>query len=348
MTLPVSATAFSTPLQPDFATLRAPLLDLWQRNLPEASAARCDWLYGSGHARAWLLPGEVTAIGAAGLMLRRLWVNRAWVEGGGAIDLNVDKAQRSVGPALQLVRAVVQSADAEGWPLLYGMPNRAATAVMKRAGYQQLGEFSSWTRVLDVRPQLTRRLRSRVAATVATPLVNAALRMRDLFRAGLPAGLEFETPTTFDTRFDRLSVRAAAHYDVMGERAAEFLKWRFDDCPDVDYRIFALVHRQDRELAGYLVWYSDPDGVSISDLLTAEPSLIGPLLEAFARQMRRSGVPAIRFYSFGPPDFYETLKQCGFLQRQNRHPVLCRAQGGAPVSPQVRWYLTMADSDTDV
>ena len=114
--------------QPDAASLRAPLLDLWRRNLPTAAEHRFDWLYGSGRSRAWLL-GEPDAppMGAAGLMLRRTAVEGVVIDGGAAIDLNVDQTQRSVGPALTLIRSIINAADRDARTLLFGMPNRSAT-----------------------------------------------------------------------------------------------------------------------------------------------------------------------------------------------------------------------------
>lgn len=349
MSLSLAAPIAPTISQPNFTDLREPLLGLWQRNLPDASARRCDWLYGQGRAQAWLLQAAgAPAVGAAGLMLRRMYVGGELVEGGGAIDLNVDQTQRSVGPALSLVRAVVATADQAGRELLYGMPNPAATAVMKRAGYQLLGEFSSWTRVLDVTPQLATRLKVRAAVPVIARAANAALRVRDACRPGLMARLRIETPREFDVRFDRLSARVACQVDVVGQRSADFLNWRFSACPDLQYQIFALVNQSDLGLAGYLVWYRDDDGVSIADLLAEDSETTLRLLNVFAGCQRRAGSLAIRFNCFAPPEFYSTLKQAGFHQRTNRHPVLYRARGTQAVPTGQRWYLTMADSDTDV
>jgi hypothetical protein len=103
----------------------------------------------------------------------------------------------------------------------------------------------------------------------------------------------------------------------------------------------------------YLVWYPDEGAASISDLLAVDASGTLGLLAAFSNLIRRQRLSAIRFDCFAPADFYCLLRQAGFHRRQNRHPVLCRHRkptGAAPIQPEPgqNWFLTMADSDTDV
>ena len=333
---------------PEPGLLREPLLDLWRRNLPTASEQRCDWLYGSRRARAWLLSHEQSVFGAAGLMFRRMYVQGRCVDAGGAIDLNVDQAQRSVGPALALVRAVVSAADADQRSLVYGMPNPSATAVMKRAGYRELGEFTSWTKLIDCKVKLNDNLRSPILAKALAPLANKAMHAWSFdWQLQIPLKLTAQEPTEFDSRFDRLSEQTASRFDVIGERSADYLNWRFTECPDVDYQIFTLIEKGTEELAGYLVWYLDDGAVSISDILAADPATTLLLLVEFSRQVRSQNLSAIRFDCFAPPGFYKLLRHAGFHRRQNRHPVVFRSAETAS-DPGPKWYLTMADSDTDV
>ncbi len=336
----------------DCETLREPLIKLWQRNLPTASAHRFMWLYQSGHARAWLLgePGSELA-GAAGLMLRRMVVNGRVVDGGAAIDLNVDQSQRSVGPALTLARAVVSGSEAAGCELLFGMPNRSATAVMKRAGYRELGEFSSWTKLLDTRTKLQLIFRSKAMAAMVAPAMNRCLRLANReWLTRLPADVGTESLQRFDSRFDRLWERVRNRFDVVGERTESFLNWRFIQCPDLPYEIFALTQQSTGELLGYVVWFADDGAASISDLMAIDNQMTSVLLAEFSRQMRRKRFSAIRFGCFSSPEFYSQLMAAGFHRRKNRHPVICHASTACSdiASSNARWYLTMADSDTDV
>ena len=93
----MSPTACQSGLKSD----RDCILDLWRRNLPDASTERYTWLYDEGPARSWLVrSAEGAAVGAIGLMPRRMRFFGQTTPVGQAIDLNVDKEHRALGPAL--------------------------------------------------------------------------------------------------------------------------------------------------------------------------------------------------------------------------------------------------------
>lgn len=325
--------------QPDVSELREPLLSLWRRNLPNASSSRFTWLYESGRAEAFLL-GEPQAVGSAGCLSRRFAIAGQTVEGGAAIDLNVDESQRSVGPALTLARAVIQAADQNGRACLYGLPIPRASAVLKRSGYRQIGAISNWTKLLRSEFKLRDVLRSEFAAKLAAPMVDAALRLKSSDRRRLPADVTAELPTSFDERFDKLWQRATRRFGVIGERTADYLTWRFSQCPDIKYETFALSKRA--ELLGYVVWYRAGESICIADFLADDEST-ELLLSQFSRVARKRRADAIRMSCFGPPEFYRQLQAAGFSRRQDSTAVLVRTSDTTN-----HWYLTMADHDTDV
>ena len=329
--------------QPTVAELREPLLALWHRNLPGASRDRFEWLYGTGRAEALLLGGR-PVIGSAGLMRRRFSIAGEVIEGGAAIDLNVDEQQRSVGPAMTLARAVMKLADENGSSCLYGFPIPRAAGVLKRCGYQQIGEVSNWTKLLRSEVKLRSVLRSSMAAKLAGPLVDVVLRWKSPVREWrLPQQVVVETPTTFDERFNRLWQAAAQRIGVLGERSADYLRWRFTKCPELKYECFALAGRGCGELLGYIVWYRSDESICIADLLAVDDAATELLLSEFTRQARRLRADAIRLACFATPQFYEQLEAAGFSRRQDSYPVLVRMH-----ETVTDWYLTMADHDTDV
>ncbi|MFM9961591.1 MAG: hypothetical protein ACKV2Q_10230 [Planctomycetaceae bacterium] len=329
--------------QPTVAELREPLLTLWHRNLPGASRDRFEWLYGTGRAEALLL-GDRQAIGAGGLMRRRFSVAGQLIEGGAAIDLNVDEQQRSVGPAMTLARAVMKLADENGCSCLYGFPIPRAAGVLKRCGYRQIGEVSNWTKLLRSEAKLRSVLRSPLAAKLAGPLVDLVLRWKSSENGRrLPRQVVVETPATFDERFNRLWRTAAQQFGVLGERSADYLRWRFTKCPELKYECFALTGRGSGELLGYIVWHRSDESICIADLLAVDDTATELLLAEFIRQARRLRADAIRMSCFAAPRFYAQLEEAGFSRRQDSYPVLVRMPEAAS-----DWYLTMADHDTDV
>lgn len=325
--------------QPDVHEARESVLELWRRNLPNASSSRFGWLYESGRAEVFLL-GEPRVVGSAGCLSRRFAIAGEMVDGGAAIDLNVDENQRSVGPALTLGRAVTSAADQSGLTCLYGLPIPRAAAVLKRCGYRQIGAISNWTKLLRSEFKLRDVLRSGLAAKLAAPFVDVALRWKSSDGRRLPADVAVESPAEFDARFDKLWQRASRRFGVIGERTADFLTWRFSACPDLNYETFALSRRG--ELLGYVVWYQAQESICIADCL-ADNDSTELLLSEFTRLARRRQASAIRMSCFGPPELYQQLQSAGFSRRQDSTAVLVRASAATG-----DWYLTMADHDTDV
>ena len=334
------------------AEARELLLQLWARNLPGTSSERFDWLYSSGRSQAWLLEGtDGSVIGSAGRLRRRLAIEGRVVEAGVPIDLNVDQRKRTLGPALALVREVAASAQREGLALNYAIPLRAAEVVLKLARYQPIGVMSNWTKLLRSEFKLRRLLRSSWAARVAAPLADVSMRLRDArIRSRLPRDVATETPAGFDQRFDRLWLNTLSRFQVIGERTAEFLTWRFLNCPQTQYHIFTLVQSKSRELLGYVIWSAAADSVSIADLLASDSSTTTRLLWEFIELIRGTGAAAIRLSCFASDEFYRALRAAGLSQRQDGLTVLVKTldtMGNKSTATDngQNWYLTMADHD---
>src|SRR5512138_2972324 len=85
---------------------RDAIFSVWSRNRPQFSTQRYEWIYGGSAAHrvaVWLLRGhDDPAVGASALLSRRMRGPAGTIEVGQAIDLVVDPAHRSVGPAILL------------------------------------------------------------------------------------------------------------------------------------------------------------------------------------------------------------------------------------------------------
>lgn len=327
---------------------RQAILELWQRNLPESDFARYAWLYDHGPAAGLVLRSEAEEpVGSTGLM-RRTW--RAFgrdVAAGQAVDLNVDRRHRTIGPALALQRAVIDAAGERGFEFIYGFPNPQSEAVLRRAGYREIGRLGRW-----VKPLSTRRLNDRLpnwlcaGADALLPLVSAETYRR------LPAGLRAERVRQFDQRFDRLFEAAADRLPILGHRTAEYLDWRFARSPHARHHVLGLFNRDERLLA-YVVWRQQRGTARVGDLLAAEPENLELLLAELLRRLRRRRTAAVAINYLGHPAVCRTLKRLGFWPRPLDWKAMIRLDPDAPLAVDERlqdpahWYLTRADLDTD-
>lgn len=336
---------------------RDELLSLWSRNLPSATAARFDWMYAEGDARTWFASDdESVPIGAAGLMKRTFKVGDRLLPAGQAIDMNVDREHRSVGAALRLQRSVTETVLQDHLSLIYGTPNKQAQAVMRRVGYVALGNLQCWTKPLRSRSLLGRYLKWPMATRLAAPLVDIALKYRSpdaYYRRS--ATVVTEITTEFDDRFDRLWERAARQFPIMGERSAAYLNWRFRDCPELDYRTLCLLDRNSGELMGYVVYCVCDSSLGIADLLFNDERACGVLLSEFVRVARQQRCCAIHMAFFGSSRLTNCLSRAGFFERPRDFTVMAHlgdndAWNSSPVDvrDQENWFLTEADSDSDL
>lgn len=343
-----------TVSQLDLARERNRLLELWRRNLPEASAGRFAWLYQDGPASGWFVHDEDGAVvGAIGLMDRRMRVFDRVLSGGQAIDMNVDRDHRTVGPALGLQRAMTAAVGEHRLGLIYGLPNEQSKSVLKRAGYRTLGTVGRWVKPLQCKDALPDWLRNGAVRSVASTAVDALLRIvspETVYRRA--PGVRVEVTDHFDARFDTLWHHAAGRFPVVGERTAAYLDWRFGRCPDSRHRVLCLSDAQDR-LSAYLVYSLREGDAYISDFFFTSPDDLDTLLAEFVRMMRQQKARAIITVFFGSTDVCRRLTRFGFRRRPSTWTMMMTADpaqlgpDAARIADEENWFLTRADIDTD-
>lgn len=332
------------------------VLALWQRNLPTATKDRYGWLYREGPACDWLLQNDdAVAIGSVGLMQRKFSIRNRQVTAGQAVDMNVDQAHRSLGPALQLQRKAIEASEAQGLPFVYGLCDRRSQLVLRRTGYHLLGDVGRWAKPLTSEPFLPSALRSKWLCRPACSAVNLAMRLTSAESwLRRPKGTRVEVLDRYDERFDRLWTKAAERFPILGDRSAEFLNWRFADSPDIRYRALALIDGEDR-LRGYLVYHFNGATAHVADFLYETPKDLAALLPELFVIARRWGMESIVVESLIPESIARLLRSFGFWRRPSNWPFLVYASKTTESEWEERglfdlesWYLTRADVDTDV
>ncbi|MBN1590419.1 MAG: GNAT family N-acetyltransferase [Pirellulales bacterium] len=333
---------------------REAILALWRRNLPEGTADRYAWLYDSGRARSWIAREDKSgAIGAVGLMSRRLRLFGEEYPAGGPIDLNVDRTHRLGGLALRLQRSVTAEVDQGRLALIYGVPNTQSEPVLRRVGYEIVGPVQRWARPLRSHEYLHDRLPGGALGKTASATVDAALWLRSPeSRYRRRREHRVEITDCFDVRFDRLWRQAAPQFSVIGQRTAEYLNWRFRDAPGTAYRALCVGDRND-SLLGYLV-YTCRDGVAyVADFLHADDSVGDAVLAEFINLMRVQKAKAIVTIFTGAPAAVKRLRRFGFRRRSSSWKIMVHTDALRLGIPRYKlldvgkWFFTRADIDTE-
>lgn len=299
----------------------------------------------------WLLQtGDGTTVGASALLQRHLREGGSSRPFGQAVDLVVDAAHRSVGPALALQRSVTGSCAALGLAGIYAFPNSRSESLMLRSGYRSIGDVERFTKPLRSAYKIDEVVQVPVLAQAASFVVDAALRLapsdwahrRRIGSSGL-------TVAAFDDGFDTLCWASRLADGLrLGERDARYLNWRFRGCPQREYRVFA-VRVGDGSLLGYAIWYVSNGIANVSDLFALDQRAMAHVLTLFLPHVRREQVDALSFAYLGPAWLGRLLASFGFYHRDEDAKITVFAPpesaGADRLTLPDGWYLTEADRD---
>jgi hypothetical protein len=351
----VSALPSYTLDAPSLDAAEGDLLRLWRDNLSVRGdvARKLAWTCKEAPtpplAELLVRSGD-EAVGCIGVMRRNFRVAGDNYAAGLIGDLAVDAAHRTLMPALTLVRGARKLALEHG-PLTYGFPNPAASPVLQRCGYKTLGSLTRYARVLRHARYVRRRISTPLVVTAASPILDGfrfAGMLAPAARALPQVKLDWLKAT--DARFDALWESARSSYDIVAERTAAFLTWRFLRHPEEQCEIAALVDRRGAgELFAYAVVQHDGETARIRDIFGA-PDHVGPLLDLLLPTLVLRGAESASIRYFGGAGLTALLQARGFAARESSWRIVYDVAPGGPltretVADTTRWYLTDADED---
>jgi GNAT superfamily N-acetyltransferase len=302
-------------------------LTLWERNLSipiETGKSKYQWYYKMNpyrEGKLWLLKikeGRKT-VGTAGVGYRRFRIDHKPLMGALIADLSVDKEHRTLGPALQLQRAIVEHAK-KHCDFLYAFPNRRAAAVLRRVGYRKVGDFARLAKVLKTGSYVKRIIKSQALARIISAPIDILLHIW-ISRALLVGGNELcsDNIAPLRTSLEALWKQIMTQYDIVGERTVEFLNWRYFKCPDIEYRLFGLRDKAE-ELNQYLIYYEEDNQVKIVDLVcpeNTEGSSFRSLILKFEKHCLSSGAKSISISLIGAGTVMQKFRDLKYRDRES-------------------------------
>jgi hypothetical protein len=349
---------------------RESLLRIWARNMSDERIAavvteRFRWLYEqnpAGPARTWLIispKGEI--VGCGSVIPREMRISGTAVKGGVLADFAVEREHRSVGPAIQLQRAILESVRDGDLDFIYGWPNDKSRGVIKRAGYAIAGESALWTKLLRSREQLEKRmgkLTARIPGAAvllgfSAGLADLALLSMDGVRL-LPGMLKWraEVLTRADSRFDSLAAQTAGN-SIEGKRNSAHLNWRYAGFTTAQYRFLLLTERGSvRRPVGYAVYTLHGTHAVLADFFCEDmDEQMTPLLLRAALCARREGATQMSLNFVGAEEFSRRLGTLQFFRRDGGRAFITTVRESAPetlrraVQDAGRWFLFDGELD---
>ncbi|MFZ7094488.1 GNAT family N-acetyltransferase [Primorskyibacter sp. 2E233] len=319
----------------------------------------------------WLAEDGGRIIGTIAVQDGALWVGGRAVPASWIVDVMVHPEARGRGLSHRIHDRVIVERK-----VLVTLTMAAATRrVAERAGCLTLGPVGQFilphglsgrtvARFLKYKSQFgslgRRRLLRAFVSTEIGPWIVAALgrataKARRLSAPKPSAGTDataIREVSLFPDEIDTLWQQARPHFPVVFERSAQFLNWRFVDCPGLTYRRF-LLYRGDA-LAGYLVTrVGEPEELPLGVVADAfalpdDPATLDALLAHAVAVL----APESDYLEAAAshPAWQQALRRAGFLRTRTMRPtVVC-------TDPVLRdelasflddWHFTKADHDWD-
>jgi len=339
---------------------RGILLDTLLRNRDHGDQnlrqARFEWSLAQnpyGQARAWLAIDESSnrLIGSVSAFPRRVLVYGKPVVCWNGADTSIDKDFRTLGVAMKLRRTVKECVDRGEMPFVYSHPVDNMRVVLEKVGHVVIGRLARHGLVLRVDRFLKERLGANVLSSVAAGLVNPLLRVTPgNFGASNGFVVRQQEPRRFDREYDALFERAAKQHTVITVRDAEFLTWRFLQCPlHREFEIFRLEDGQ--RLCGYaLVDLKDDGGARVLDYLLEDfATQSRPLFSGIIRWLRKKRVSSLSIRSTEENPVLKLFRSFGpvFCDAVNS-AIAVHALAGGPAKSVLdakQWFMTQADRD---
>lgn len=281
---------------------------------------RFEWLYeqnplGAPVAVAAVDEGDGKIVGCCSLLPLGLNAGGKVHQAGMAVDFVLDVEHRVFGPALLMQRMLGDLGRTSGMSLVLSYPNREARGVFSRLGYEPVGDIRHWSKILRSGRKLLSRTGNHVLASVAGPLIDFGLLLRDrwFWPSGVDGG-KVEVLEQCDGRFDLLWEKAKRNQTVAVERSAEYLQWRFATGP-LCHR-FCCLSRDDGDVLDGIIVYRVVDNMAvIADAFAVDDHSFRRLLACFISMMRRENRDSISVSLLCNERFHDLLRSFRFIPR---------------------------------
>jgi hypothetical protein len=285
-------------------------------------------------------------MGYAGAIPARFRLGGELVDGAFCIDTFTDPEARGLGKSLMRWQVATGT-------LILGAGNERARALYARlsGGRVVLKEGRKMACVIDPAPLLERRRVPAPLAAAARLLNRGARRLLARPRPA-PAGFTLEPCTRFPGEVAALCADFGRRFRHQLVRDADWLNWRFIDCP-FGYQIRLL--RDHGRLSGYVVYrLARLNGRRVLLLVEMVASGDGRvahriLLDHVEQAAVAGGACEIETLDPGCPVLRGALRRKGYFRKGEALPIIGRVGGGRATPPDFydgdAWWLGAGDAD---
>lgn len=233
-------------------------------------------------------------------------------------DFFVDGKHRSLGPALKLLKDVIESAKASH-DLVYGFPNKKAEPVFKRAGFKNVGKLIRYSRVIRTGDLFKNHNKLKKVSFLA-PIADVLLGLYLKLSCFATTNYTLREEMSADSRFDELWEFARDKYTAIGLRDANYINWRALSFPKRDMKLVSFSKPNTEDLQAYVVYCTDSNGhFWVEDVLCKKGAQqLKSVLMKFFSYAQRNSAKTVSFSFSGETETIKILRELDMQPREGR------------------------------
>ena len=265
------------------------IVRFWKENLPDTAPGRLQWMKEGNPAgpAIWFLALDESKdelAGTTSVMPKTLLMNGRRIRSGIMGDLMVDKKHRVFGPAVLLLKTVVNNLSNHGIEFLYTIPNRASAKVAERNKFKSMMVYESFVRPINLVSYLEKYMNLSLKGAHALAAVEKFIRSYINNLLGEIKGV-FKEETNIDDTFDQLyeAFMKKTPRILLGERGSGYLRWRYLENLQYDFKVLTYRSSPGNPLSGYLVYSANGRKIEIFDLISLSDEITGKLIKKIIR-----------------------------------------------------------------
>ncbi len=273
-------------------------------------------------------------------------------------DVMTHPEWRKRGIFSDLDRAAMAEAKRQGWPLVFGLPNRRSAHIFLELGWEKVGTLRAWSAVLrkDTAARAERAKEGRLAGWTTGLAARRARRLRAVAARAAAGHTLVPIESDFPAAVAELSRAVESQFAFMIRRDKAYLAWRFLKSPSGLHRSFE-VRDSSGAFKGYCVVQLPRPGSAVGylvDVLASDDKSLSAAIGGGIDVLERAGAAIVQATAIDGSWWQAQLSAHGFVppRKQNFLTIILHAH--TPEHALVRaarephtWYFTDGDRDDE-
>ena len=312
--------------QTDPVLIKEEIFNYWEKYLPGTPKKRFNWLQSNPEGKTeWFFAynGQNNELaGVVSVMRHDLYYNGMIIHAGVVGDFMVGDKYRVYGPAMQLQKSVVECKNKMGLDILYTIPNSASLKLCRRTGY--LGEVTlcHMMRPLKSQNYILRNWNGTFIKSLICAFVDRMLKILPI-QISYNKKYHFQTDSSIDGSFDDFWTKISQNQDFMvGNRATGYLKWRYINNPESEFKFMKYLESGSTVLLGYIAYCQKGNRISIYDIMALKNEYIAHMINQLLRLAYSEGCHAIYIRISRMDSYLKILKRYMFLDANDDIPLM--------------------------